>query len=68
MGSILQDIRIVRRNGEVLQEQAIKQLKSAVKCEVIIKGEASEGEYLAAVDRWNKGRIEEAVSINAALL
>lgn len=63
MGSIGTDIKIIRRNGEVLPEQAIKELKSALKCEVLFKGEALEEAYLAAIDRFNKGRIQEAVSI-----
>lgn len=63
MGSIAQNIKIVRLNGEVLPEQAIKQLKAAVKCDVMFKGEAEEEAYLAAIDRFNKGRIQEAVYI-----
>ena len=63
MGSTAQDIKIVRRNGDALPESAIKQLKAAVKCDVLFKGEASEEAYLAAIDRFNKGGIQEAVGI-----
>jgi hypothetical protein len=63
MGSVAQDIKIVARNGDVLPESAVKQLKSAVTCEVLLKGEASEEAYLAAIDRFNKGVIQEAVSL-----
>ena len=62
MGSIVQEIKIVSRKGEILPESAIKKLKSMVKCEVLVKGEASEETYLAAIDRFSKGRIQEAVS------
>lgn len=63
MGSVAQDIKIVSHEGEILPESAIKELKSAVKCEVLFKGEASEEAYLAAIDRFNKGGIQEAVSL-----
>ena len=56
-----QGIQIVRRNGEVLPESAIKELKAAVKCEVLFKGETEEEVYRAAIDRFNKGGIQEAV-------
>ena len=63
MGSLAQDVKIVRRNGEALPESAIKQLKAAVKCDVLFKGEASEELYRAAIDRFNKGAIQEAVGV-----
>jgi hypothetical protein len=59
MGS---QLHIVGRNGQVLPSEAILQLKDAVKCEVLFKGEASEENYLAAIDRFNKAAIQEAVS------
>jgi hypothetical protein len=61
MGSIAQDIKILRRNGEVLPETAIKALKAAVRGEVLFKGKAEEEAYRAAIDRFNKGGIREAV-------
>jgi hypothetical protein len=63
MGSMAQNIKIVRRNGEALPETAIKELKAAVKGEVLFKGEAEEEVYRAAIDRFNKGGIQEAVRI-----
>lgn len=63
MGSIAQDIKIVRKNGEVLPETAIKELKAVVKGEVLLKGEATREVYRAAIDRFNKSRIQEAVRI-----
>jgi hypothetical protein len=63
MGSMAQNINIVRRNGEALPETAIKELKAAVKGEVLFKGEAEEEVYRAAIDRFNKGGIQEAVRI-----
>jgi hypothetical protein len=63
MGSTAQAIKIIRGNGEVLPEQAIKQLRTAVKCDVMFKGEADEEAYRAAIDRFNKGKIQEAVSV-----
>ena len=56
-----QNIKIVRRNGEALPETAIKELKVAVKGDVLFKGEAEEEVYRAAIDRFNKGGIQEAV-------
>lgn len=61
MGSMAQNIKIARRNGEALPETAIKELKAAVKGEVLFKGEAEEEVYRAAIDRFNKGGIQEAV-------
>jgi hypothetical protein len=63
MGSTAQDIKVVNRKGDILPESAIKELKSAVKCDVLIKGEAGEEAYHAAIDRFNKGGIQEAVSV-----
>lgn len=62
MGSIIQKINIVSRNGIVLSEAAIQQIKSSVKGEVIVKGEAAEDVYRNAIDRFNKAGIKEAVS------
>ena len=62
MGSVTQPLNIVRRNGELLPEKAITDLRSAVTGEVIFHGEVSEEAYLAAIDRFNKGHIQEAVS------
>ncbi len=59
MGS---QLHIVGRSGQVLPSEAIEQLKVTVKCEVLLKGEASEDAYLTAIDRFNKATIQEAVS------
>ena len=53
---------IIRKNGEVLPVTAIQDLKSKVKSEVLVKGEASEDAYRAAIHRWNEAYITEAVS------
>lgn len=54
--------QIVRQNGEVLPPTAISDLKSKVKSEVLVKGEATEDAYRAAIHRWNEAFITEAVS------
>lgn len=43
-------------------DAVIKELKSQVKGEIIVKGDASEVDYKAAIHRWNEGFIQEAVS------
>jgi hypothetical protein len=62
MGSISQKFNIVSRNGKVLSEASIQKLKTSVKGEVVIKGEATEDVYRSAIDRFNKAGIKEAVS------
>jgi hypothetical protein len=62
MGSNAQDIKILNRKQQLLPESAIQELKAAVKGEVIIRGDAPEKVYRAAIDRWNKAWIQEAVS------
>lgn len=57
------NIHIVCRTGAVLDEDALARLKASVKGEVVIKGEADEDVYRAAIDRWNKAGIDEAVMI-----
>jgi len=54
--------QIIRKNGEVLPLTAIQDLKSKVKSEVLVKGEASEDAYWVAIHRWNEAYITEAVS------
>jgi hypothetical protein len=54
--------QIIRKNGEVLPLTAIQDLKSKVKSGVLVKGEASEDAYQAAIHRWNEAYIMEAVS------
>jgi hypothetical protein len=54
---------ILNRNGDIIPESAIRELKSAVKGEILIKGEASDEAYGAAIHRFNEGTIQEAVSI-----
>jgi hypothetical protein len=61
MGSITQDLKILGNNGESPPKTAIKDLKAAVNSEVLLKGEADEEAYRAAIDRWNKGSVKEAV-------
>ncbi|TAQ85202.1 hypothetical protein B7494_g6476 [Chlorociboria aeruginascens] len=51
------------RNGGELPVIAIEELRSLVKCEVLIKGEAKEEAYVAAIDRFNKACIQEAAII-----
>lgn len=62
MGSNAQDIKVLNRKRQLLPESAIQELKAAVKGEVIIRGDAPEEVYRAAIDRWNKAWIQEAVS------
>lgn len=61
MGSTGKDIQIFRRNKELLPDSAIKDLKSSIKGEVIVKGEAADDIYRDAIDRWNKVWVQEAV-------
>ncbi|KAF8847587.1 FAD-binding domain-containing protein [Acephala macrosclerotiorum] len=52
--------QIVSRKGVVLEESALSHFKTSVKGEVVIKGEAAEEVYLAAIDRFNKAGVDEA--------
>jgi hypothetical protein len=61
MGSTVPEIRIISRNGEVLPATAIEELKTSLKCQTLLKGEAPEEIYRAAIDRFNKAIIDEAV-------
>jgi hypothetical protein len=63
MGSIATNINIVSKSGEKLPESAFAELRSRVKGEVVIKGEAEEDVFRAAIDRYNKASISEAVRI-----
>jgi hypothetical protein len=65
MASISQEIKIVSRKGEVLSIATIQELKDAVKCKVMLKGEADEELYRAAIDRYNKAWVAEAVSVES---
>ena len=60
MGSI-GDTPILRKNGEILPENAIEELHSVVKCSVVVKGRAKEEEYKEAIERWNQTGIKESV-------
>lgn len=62
MSSTVKEIQIVGRNGEVLSATAVDELKTAFKCETLLRGEAPEETYRAAIERFNKAVIEEAVS------
>jgi hypothetical protein len=53
--------QIIRKNGEMLPLTAVQDLKSKVKGEVLVKGEASEEIYRTAIHRWNEAYITEAV-------
>jgi len=68
MGSNAQDIKILSRKQQLLPEAAFQELKGAVQGEVIIKGKAPDDVYRAALDRWNKAWIQEAVSYLPKLL
>jgi hypothetical protein len=50
-----------RKNGETLSVTAIAELKDTAKCNIIVKGQASTDKYQAAIDRWNRNGIKEAV-------
>lgn len=54
------NISVLNKKGEILPQAAIKELK-AFKSELVIKGEASEEVYRAAIHRWNEAYIEESV-------
>jgi hypothetical protein len=64
MGSNAQDIKLLNRKQQLLPESAIQELKAVVKGEVIVRGHAPEDVYRAAIDRWNKAWIQEAVSFH----
>lgn len=55
-------IQIFSRKGAVLEASILEQIKSSVAGEVVIKGEAAEEVYRAAIDRFNKAGVAEAVS------
>jgi hypothetical protein len=63
MGSVAKEITITSRKGDLLTQEAVKELKNAVNCGVVIKGEADEERYRAAIDRFNKAWIAEAVCL-----
>jgi hypothetical protein len=50
-----------RKNGGPLSVTAIAELKDTAKCNIVVKGQASTDEYEAAIDRWNRNGIKEAV-------
>ncbi|KAH8645912.1 hypothetical protein BGZ60DRAFT_424785 [Tricladium varicosporioides] len=60
MGSDTGEARLLRRNAALLPSTAISDLKSAVKCQVVVKGEAPEDIYRAAIHRFNNAVVEEA--------
>ena len=62
MGSAAQAGKIFNRKKQVLPAAAIQELKTAVHGEVLIKGEPPDEIYRAAINRWNKAWIQEAVS------
>lgn len=61
MGSSIEEPQLLRRNGELLPSTAFSELKSVVKGQVVVKGEAPEDIYQAAIHRFNNVVIEEAV-------
>lgn len=56
--------KILLKNGEPLPPEAIEDLKSVLKCEILIKGEVPEEAYRAAIHRWNEAYITEAVNFH----
>jgi hypothetical protein len=53
-GSNAQDTNIFSRTQQLLPETAIQELKAAAKGEVIVRGEAPDEVYRAAIDRWKQ--------------
>ena len=49
------------KNGDIIPAAAITELKDTVKGSMVVQGQASASEYLAAIDRWNQNGIKEAV-------
>ncbi|KAH7311839.1 hypothetical protein BKA65DRAFT_574448 [Rhexocercosporidium sp. MPI-PUGE-AT-0058] len=54
---------ITSRSGEVIPQTSVNDLISTVQGEVLVKGQADEIAYLAAIDRFNKATISEAAII-----
>ncbi|GES63905.1 hypothetical protein ATETN484_0009059200 [Aspergillus terreus] len=52
-----------RNDGSALQEEDIQQLRSSIRGTVVLKNEASEEEYNAAVTRWNNVSIRLATLV-----
>jgi len=57
----MQNVQLIAKNGDLLPATAVEELKTSLKCEVLLKGEAPEDTYRAAIDRFNQAVIEEAV-------
>ena len=49
-------------NGETLTQADKQALRDAVRCEVVIKDEATQERYEQLVKRWNESFIQPAVS------
>ncbi len=45
-------------------QEVVKELKNIVRCDVVIKGEGSEEVYRAAIHRFHKAWIAEAVCLS----
>lgn len=54
-----------RNDGSGLLEEDIQQLRSSIRGTVVLKNEASEEEYNAAVTRWNNVSIRLAVGCDS---
>ena len=50
-----------RNDGSALTKENIEQLKSSIKGTLVTKADASEADYNAAVERWNKIYVKQAV-------
>jgi hypothetical protein len=56
------DTPILRKNGEILPENAIEELHSLAAYKVVVKGQVKEEEYKEAIERWNQAGIKNAVT------
>lgn len=63
MALLAQDIKILSKKGHVIPIASIQEFKGSFDCDVVIKDETSEEIYRAAIDRWNKAFVAEAVSL-----
>jgi hypothetical protein len=52
---------LLSRGGQEIPKSIIDELKAGIKCDIVVKGEASAEVYNAAIDRWNKASVKEAV-------
>jgi len=62
MASLLQNVHVSNRKGQILSENVLQDFKSSVKGQVLFKGEAEKEDYEASIQRYNNVFILEAVS------